>query len=705
MAGQAIREVYPDGKIVISNVRRKVDGSTTSYSVVSQWYDGTSMSDAKVDTFGIYSKYKPTGEYLRENLPNWGESFLEVDTMAQFRGLSSYNLLLLKIGYYKGVKLNGYHAKDDAPVVYYYITSESIIDNGGNNIIVNDLRLKFDTSEKVNVKNFGAKGDGVKDDTNSIKNAILSSSKITGSKGDYLITQTITDNRNTPVSLDFEKGSKIIANLTNGYAFRFEGDGVVSNSKTSTSEANRGDVWIKVSDTSGFLENDYLKIKDTTALWKHDPRAGVYPGELNQILRIDAPTNTIYLKYPICYKYNITNTTVDRINLREDVSISGLVILGNSSNNMSGLLLANCAGASINDAKINKTKESAISATRCLGLNIGDCNIKDIIYSGTGTSYGLSIADSRDVLVDSNIIKNARACMDITGGEIPTWEVLVSNNICVNPRSPENLRNYGTHGSCGDVKFISNLSVGSENGFLVRGYNISLEDNTIKSASNASIYCIFGNNYSLLNNIFEGNATYGIMITTLEMTSSDFLKIQGNKGNCQLAAIRVNDFGNNLTYYNVDVIDNNIKTNNPSGYGLWVEKGTIDYLTFINNNFLNNPWRIGAGTETGSVTRFFLIHDRPISTTQRPLTSTVQRGSRIYDFDVNKPMWFNNSSWLELNPNATTSVKGLVNQAAGSADTATAPSATYSQAEAQAILTELRDLKTKLRTAGVLAAL
>lgn len=52
---------------------------------------------------------------------------------------------------------------------------------------------------------------------------------------------------------------------------------------------------------------------------------------------------------------------------------------------------------------------------------------------------------------------------------------------------------------------------------------------------------------------------------------------------------------------------------------------------------------------------------------------------------------------------ASTTVKGIVNQATVSVDTATAPSATYTQAEVQAILTELRDLKTKLRTAGILA--
>jgi hypothetical protein len=52
---------------------------------------------------------------------------------------------------------------------------------------------------------------------------------------------------------------------------------------------------------------------------------------------------------------------------------------------------------------------------------------------------------------------------------------------------------------------------------------------------------------------------------------------------------------------------------------------------------------------------------------------------------------------------ANTSTLGLVKQGTASLDSATAPSPTYTQSEAQAILTELRDLKTKLRSAGILA--
>ncbi|RKE55319.1 hypothetical protein [Sphingobacterium detergens] len=53
--------------------------------------------------------------------------------------------------------------------------------------------------------------------------------------------------------------------------------------------------------------------------------------------------------------------------------------------------------------------------------------------------------------------------------------------------------------------------------------------------------------------------------------------------------------------------------------------------------------------------------------------------------------------------NASDLARGLVNQSAVTPDSAVLPGASYTQSEVQGILTELRDLKTKLRTAGVLA--
>lgn len=78
-------------------------------------------------------------------------------------------------------------------------------------------------------------------------------------------------------------------------------------------------------------------------------------------------------------------------------------------------------------------------------------------------------------------------------------------------------------------------------------------------------------------------------------------------------------------------------------------------------------------------------------------------------FDSTNRIWYKSigttaiNNYIALNPRASTTVRGDLLQSAASTDTATNPSATYNQSEVQAILTELRDLKSKMRTAGILA--
>ncbi|RKE55331.1 hypothetical protein [Sphingobacterium detergens] len=77
------------------------------------------------------------------------------------------------------------------------------------------------------------------------------------------------------------------------------------------------------------------------------------------------------------------------------------------------------------------------------------------------------------------------------------------------------------------------------------------------------------------------------------------------------------------------------------------------------------------------------------TTLQRPTTSLV--GQEYFDITLNRPVWWNGSTWVDGK------------QSAASPDTAADPSNTYMPSEVQAILAELRDLKTKLRSAGILA--
>lgn len=169
---QPIRSVYKDGSIVVSNVKSKVDNSTTSYSVVNAWYDGTPMDDSKVDQWGVYTKYKATGEYLRENKPNWGELFLEVDTVSDLRDLSPYFQFLLWVKYYKGVRLGGYRTKGDtfAPIDYIMAVT-SATDDGGSVIDVGLFKLVHVFIGKIDSSYFGV-SPNIPDNSSFLNNAI-----------------------------------------------------------------------------------------------------------------------------------------------------------------------------------------------------------------------------------------------------------------------------------------------------------------------------------------------------------------------------------------------------------------------------------------------------------------------------------------------------------------------------------------------------
>src|SRR5690606_5007880 len=104
---KAIKTTYADGQTVWSNVRNNFgapifnNNQTITLTKVDTWYDGSPMDDTKVDG-KVWLKMKPSqgGGYARVDLPNWGENFLEKDTVESLRDMTPTEMLLLIARYY-----------------------------------------------------------------------------------------------------------------------------------------------------------------------------------------------------------------------------------------------------------------------------------------------------------------------------------------------------------------------------------------------------------------------------------------------------------------------------------------------------------------------------------------------------------------------------------------------------------------------------
>lgn len=162
-----IRTEYEDGQVVISNIRKKkpipVIGINNTYSAtkVINYYDGSPMDDSKVDGL-IYLKLKETGEYFRVDLPQFGLNYLNKDTVEQLLNLSTVEVLLLKMGYYKGVMLFGYYEKGDTPSeIVYHLSDTAEVDDGGSIFEVGGIKLEHEFIGQIDVRYYGIIGVGV----------------------------------------------------------------------------------------------------------------------------------------------------------------------------------------------------------------------------------------------------------------------------------------------------------------------------------------------------------------------------------------------------------------------------------------------------------------------------------------------------------------------------------------------------------------
>lgn len=724
--------IMQDG--TVTNLVDPISKQSVNYKPVTTWYDGQPMTNAMAD--GRLYRRQGT-KFYRQVIDKDGELFLEKDTMAQMRALTSYEILLLKAGVYKGVKLNGYYTKNDTPKpIEYVISSTSETDDGGSVIVIGDVKLEHKFTGDVDVRYFGAKSGEV------INNIFDNAQKNTNSLiiDDYYTQNAPLVISKSNFSLSITNKGYLHSNITQN------GNGITVGDDLTNISIN-GSGTIKGStnnDTVGYSIAIGRNTKDVKILGTtlEGFTGGILLTHNNRNVKINS--NSFYdMKF------------VPR------VSAGGYGIVFQESYDT--ITIGNYFDETVERHHIYYALHSVYSTIESSGedhiLSSNVFKMKSLATYATGMEYSVKIMATKNVTCTGNTLQGGAGGFWVTSffpneGATPESMIVHCKNINIIGNTITGIRK-------GNSGYAS--AIGSH-GTFTKVYNLNVSENIIQDceSSRGDIDLARVYNADITNNRVYGNGTtnFGIYvdITAQDLTIHNNRIYNHNRGiyllknsaeiedkmsGLQITENRIksNQFGifqNNENFEDdLEISNNTIKATTTPIYinrktpGLVIKNNKLtsdngtsinivaahDVDSFIYGNIYPKNRNVAiANAGIGLILQ--PLGDKNVQTTLSALPATTSRvwvaGDIIWNSIHNQSGWIRQTygtgnvlgtDWAYIEQLASETIKGVVNRSAFSADTATVASgANPTKTEFDALLAEVRDLKTKMRTAGQAAS-
>jgi hypothetical protein len=485
----------------------------------------------------------------------------------------------------------------------------------------------------VNVKWFGAKGDGVSDDTKTIQASLYNngSSTVDGEGGTYRVNSGLMILSNTA----FQHANIDFSNAPNtGKLFTSEGE--VLATPLLTSNALAGD-FILVFDTNGVVADDWIYVKSNEL---YSPLDTPTMGEFARVKTVDSPTQ-VTLYAALLYSYSTSNAaSVEIISYKKNITLKKINAVGSGGEgNQFGFLFNYAQNIHIEECEFSKFDNRSGDFYRSLGWWVTDSIFSD--SRETGLAYGVvANRGSTFGFITNNEFWNQKHAIATGGTDGVNRFITVSNNkIYATGGGIDN------HAPCEYFTATDNHIQCSGDGATVSPYDaINLNSRTCMVTGNTivsgnrngiwwkpSIPAGYAGQGIISNNIFESNVNNtvyaGIQVGNSEDGSISQLIISGNIVNgfgrsiyvTATSSSQINNFsitGNsiggkvnpfiNAVYVSCDntsTIQNGVIANNNAIVGssgtdviriLETSGGTIENLSITGNIVLSN-----GGTSAG----------------------------------------------------------------------------------------------------------
>ena len=387
---------------------------------------------------------------------------------------------------------------------------------------------------EYNVKDYGAKGDGVTDDRQALLDTISAVESKGGGvvkfpSGHYMLSGefSIPDR----VHIKGEGRGTVIEHTASGVLFRT--DGTYSDRVAVTQHAVLGDNFINVSNTSNYKPGDYIRIMsqrpatdntiDTDYQLGHATAEShrVYFGEIRKISEVTS--SRLYfrggLMYPTYNAYNVgevhpnarQNATVDKVNYVDSPAFSDLTFKGDIGTPMR---LSVAKFAKVNNCHWYDAEDGDFIAFHQCYMSEGYKSVlmynPNVQEGGTYSRNGLKTVSSWNSGFDGCEVHNGTQSVDFTystsGETIPNVGSYFKNGKTVGAL----FNSVTTHGGTDLTQIKDNIMLACHrNGIGSRSRNAIITGNTIVGGANlvdtASSMGISVEQAGAVNNIVQGN--------------------------------------------------------------------------------------------------------------------------------------------------------------------------------------------------------
>ena len=349
----------------------------------------------------------------------------------------------------------------------------------------------------ANVKDHGAQGDGVTDDTAAFTAALGVSTYVFVPPGDYVVNGL---SRSAPFTIIGAGRGRTTLRRTTG-AIQLRCRGTAGSTVNVTADVAVRSTTLTVASTTGISAGDYLILR-SNALWPTTFQ-GYNKGEVVRVWSVDSATQ-LNLFYPTRDSYiTADSATIQEPTYLDSPRVEGITFTSARTSTFNAFVVTQfeyCKNVQVVDCEFQNSPAAGVSLVSCLDWIVDRCtfvDFQDQVDSLDAFGYGVFAGAACQGGAFSNSKMRRGRHMFTTGGVggfldgVPR-DIVVANCIAEDMTAPA----FDTHPEAESIKYIGchayggKTSTGADDGmgFQVRGKEVTIEGCSSIASAGVGIY-------------------------------------------------------------------------------------------------------------------------------------------------------------------------------------------------------------------------